>query len=278
MIAKCGKAVGGCILVAALAFAGTSFAAENSGPIAQGNAATMLQEAVAGAWRSPANKARDQYRHPIQTLEFFGIKPDMTVVELAPGGGWYTEILAPFLYGRGHLIEATPPSRDNTPGKFEEKLKADPKVYGHAKTIPFWPPDRVELGPDGSADLVLTFRNTHDWLNQSPQSLDAVFKAAYKVLKPGGVFGVTDHRAKPFADAQASSKKLHRIPEDYMIEAGLRAGFRLAGASEINANPKDPEDVNVHRLPPDLAGPDGEHAKMKAIGESDRMTLKFVKP
>ena len=278
MIAKRGKAMGGCMLVAALAFAGVSFAAENSGPIAQGDAATMLQEAVAGAWRSPANKARDQYRHPIQTLEFFGMKPGMTVVELAPGGGWYTEILAPFLYARGHLIEATPPSRDNTPGKFEEKLKADPKVYGHAKTIPFWPPDRVELGPDGSADMVLTFRNTHDWLNQSPQSLDAVFKAAYKVLKPGGVFGVTDHRARPFADAQESSKKLHRIPEDYMIEAGLRAGFRLAGASEINANPKDPEDINVHRLPPDLAGPDSEHAKMKAIGESDRMTLKFVKP
>jgi len=278
MIAKCGKAVGGCILVAALAFAGAGFAAENPGPIAQGDAATMLQEAVAGSWRSPANKARDQYRHPIQTLEFFGMKPGMTVVELAPGGGWYTEILAPFLYARGHLIEATPPSRDNTPGKFEEKLKADPKVYGHAKTIPFWPPDRVELGPDGSADMVLTFRNTHDWLNQSPQSLDAVFKAAYKVLKPGGVFGVTDHRARPFADAQESSKKLHRIPEDYMIEAGLRAGFRLAGASEINANPKDPEDINVHRLPPDLAGPDSEHAKMKAIGESDRMTLKFVKP
>jgi len=226
MIAKCGKAVGGCILVAALAFAGAGFAAENSGPIPQGDAATMLQEAVAGSWRSPANKARDQYRHPIQTLEFFGMKPGMTVVEFAPGGGWYTEILAPFLYARGHLIEATPPSRDNTPGKFEEKLKADPKVYGHAKTIPFWPPDRVELGPDGSADMVLTFRNTHDWLNQSPQSLDAVFKAAYKVLKPGGVFGVTDHRARPFADAQESSKKLHRIPEDYMIEAGLRAGFR----------------------------------------------------
>jgi len=279
MIAKRGKATGGCMLVAALAFAGVSFAAENSGPIAQGDAATMLQEAVAGAWRSPANKARDQYRHPIQTLEFFGIKPDMTVLELAPGGGWYTEILAPFLYAHGHLIEATPPSRGNEPSHFEQKLKADPKVYGHiAKTIPFWPPDHVELGPDGSADMVLTFRNTHDWLNQSPRSLDAVFKAAYKVLKPGGVFGITDHRAKPFADAAQSSKELHRIPEDYMIEAGLRAGFRFAGVSEINANPKDPEDVNVHRLPPDLAGPDSEHAKMKAIGESDRMTLKFVKP
>ncbi|MGH8216571.1 MAG: class I SAM-dependent methyltransferase [Rhodanobacteraceae bacterium] len=257
--------------------AGSAFAA---GPIgASGNTNAMLKEAVAGHWRAPINKARDQYRHPIATLEFFGIKPDMTVIELSPGGGWYTEILAPFLYEDGHLIEAAPPSRDNAPTHFEQKLKAEPKVYGHiAKVVPFSPPDHVNLGPDGSADMVLTFRNTHDWLNRSPETLDAVFQAAYKVLKPGGVFGVTEHRAKPFADATESSKKLHRIPEDYMIEAGLRAGFRLAGISEINANRKDPEDINVHRLPPDLAGPDAEHAKMKAIGESDRMTLKFVKP
>lgn len=278
MIAKCGKAVGGCMLVAALALAGAGLAVETSGPIAQGDTAAMLKEAVAGSWRSPANKARDRYRHPVETLEFFGIKPDMTVIELAPGGGWFTEILAPFLYAHGHLVEAAPPPRSG-PGKFEQKLKADPKVYGHvAKIVPFSPPDQVNLGPAGSADMVLTFRNTHDWLNESPAALDAVFKAAYKVLKPGGVFGVTDHRAKPFADAVQSSKALHRIPEDYMIETGLRNGFRLAGVSEVNANPKDPEDVNVHRLPPDLAGPDSEHAKMKAIGESDRMTLKFVKP
>ena len=278
MIAKCGKAVGGCMLVAALALAGAGLAVETSGPIAQGDTAAMLKEAVAGSWRSPANKARDRYRHPVETLEFFGIKPDMTVIELAPGGGWFTEILAPFLYAHGHLVEAAPPPRSG-PGKFEQKLKADPKVYGHvAKIVPFSPPDQVNLGPAGSADMVLTFRNTHDWLNESPAALDAVFKAAYKVLKPGGVFGITDHRAKPFADAVQSSKALHRIPEDYMIETGLRNGFRLAGVSEVNANPKDPEDVNVHRLPPDLAGPDSEHAKMKAIGESDRMTLKFVKP
>jgi predicted methyltransferase len=257
--------------------AGSAFAA---GPITpSGDTRAMLQEAVAGTWRSPANKARDQYRHPVATLEFFGIKPDMTVIELSPGGGWYTEILAPFLYAHGHLIEAAPPSRDGGPTHFEQMLKANPGVYGHvAKVVPFSPPDHVNLGPDGSADMVLTFRNTHDWLNRSPETLDAVFQAAYKVLKHGGIFGVTDHRAKPFADATQSSKTLHRIPEDYMIEAGLRAGFRLAGVSDINANPKDPEDINVHHLPPDLVGPDSEHAKMQAIGESDRMTLKFVKP
>ena len=277
MIAKCGKAVGGCVLVAALVFTGAGFAAAQSGPITPGDTATMLQEAVNGSWRSETNKARDQYRHPVQTLEFFGIKPDMTVIELAPGGGWFTEILAPFLYANGHLIDAGPKPR-NGESKFLKMVETNPKVFGHLKYITFSPPTLVDLGPDGSADMVLTFRNTHDWLNASPAALDAVFKAAFKVLKPGGVFGVTDHRAKPFADAVQSSKALHRIPEDYMIEAGLRAGFRLAGASEINANPKDPEDVNVHRLPPDLSGPDGEHAKMKAIGESDRMTLKFVKP
>jgi predicted methyltransferase len=279
MIAKAGKALCGLALISMLALGGVALADSPAGPIAAGSTAAMLREAVAGSWRSPANKARDQYRHPVQTLEFFGIKPDMTVVEISPGGGWFTEILAPFLYAHGHLIEAAPPPRADRPNRFEQKLKADPKVYGHvARVIPFAPPKQVDLGPDGSADMVLTFRNAHDWLNRSPETLDAVFQAAYKVLKHGGVFGVTDHRAKPFADAVQSSKALHRIPEDYMIEVGLRNGFRLAGASEINANPKDPEDVNVHHLPPDLSGPDSEHAKMKAIGESDRMTLKFVKP
>ncbi|MDQ2972682.1 MAG: hypothetical protein M3R20_06860 [Pseudomonadota bacterium] len=255
-------------------------AAVHAGPIAaSGDTATLLKEATTGAWRPDANKARDTYRHPVETLQFFGIQPDMTVVELAPGGGWYTEILAPFLYDRGHLIDTGAPAQGKPPSKFQMKLKADPQVYGRiVSVIRFSPPEQTELGPSNSADMVLTFRNTHDWLNDGQRSLDAVFKAAFDVLKPGGVFGVTEHRAKPFADAMQSSKALHRLPEDYLIEEGLKAGFRLAGVSEINANPNDPEDINVHHLPPDLSGPDAEHAKMKAIGESDRMTLKFVKP
>ncbi|MGH8378424.1 MAG: class I SAM-dependent methyltransferase [Gammaproteobacteria bacterium] len=269
-------------------FAGALLVASgaSAGPIAPSNTtSTLLKAAVNGSWRSDAHKARDQYRHPIETLEFFGIKPDMTVIELEPGGGWYTEILAPFLYEHGHLIEATAPMNTKSNfmrrmvSAFDAKLKTDPAVYGHIeKIVPFTPPEQVNLGPDNSADMVLTFRNAHDWLNHSPETLVAVFKAAFAVLKSGGVFGVTEHRARPFADAVESSKTLHRIPEGYMIEAGLEAGFRLAGVSEINANPKDPEDINVHMLPPNLAGPDSEHAKMKAIGESDRMTLKFVKP
>jgi predicted methyltransferase len=233
-----------------------------------------LQKAVDGSWRSAANKARDRYRHPVETLQFFGIRPDMTVVELAPGGGWYTEILAPYLHDHGHLIEATSPSS----AKFAAKLKAAPALYGHVATVPFDPPGQTRLGANNSADMVLSFRNTHDWLNDSPAELAAVFKAAFDVLKPGGVFGLTEHRAKPFADATQSSKALHRLPEDYLIDLALKAGFRLDGASGINANPNDPEDINVHRLPPNLAGPDSEHARMHAIGESDRMTLRFVKP
>jgi predicted methyltransferase len=268
------------MLACAALLAGSAFAAAAAAPIAAtGTTAAQLQEAVAGSWRSPANKARDQYRHPVQTLEFFGIKPGMTVIELAPGGGWYTEILAPFLYAHGHLIETVPPSQEPGKSMFEKKLHADPAVFGHiTQFVPFAPPDPVKLGPNGSADMVLTFRNTHDWLNRGPDTLAKVFHAAYAVLKPGGVFGVVEHRAKPFANAVDSARNLHRIPEDYLIELGLKSGFRLEGVSEINANPKDPEDVNVHRLPPDLAGPEAEHAKMEAIGESDRMTLKFVKP
>ncbi|RAN75755.1 hypothetical protein B5P43_25660 [Bacillus sp. SRB_336] len=236
--------------------------------------AVSLQQATQGAWRSPANQARDRYRHPGETLQFFGIQPGMTVIELSPGGGWYTEILAPYLRTRGHLIEAAPA----TASKLGARLKAAPAVYGHVASVPFAPPFQVNLGANDSADMVLTFRNTHDWLNHSPDTLEAVFRAAFHVLKPGGVFGVTEHRARPFADALDSAKSLHRLPEDYLIALALKTGFRVAGVAQINANPADPEDVNVHRLPPDLAGPDSEHAKMQAIGESDRMTLKFVKP
>ena len=243
-------------------------------PATSANTTAALQSAVNGNWRSPEHKARDVFRHPVETLQFFGIQPGMTVVELEPGGGWYTEILAPFLHDHGHLIEAAPSSKT-----FAAKLKATPAVYGKiAKIVPFAPPYQVNLGADHSADMVVSFRNAHDWLNNNPATLAAVFTAAFKVLKPGGVFGLTEHRAKPFSDAIESAKTLHRIPEDYLIEAGLNAGFRLSGVSQINANPKDPEDINVHRLPPNLAGPETEHAALQAIGESDRMTLRFVKP
>ena len=244
----------------------------SANPAAPDSTIALLQKAVNGDWRSAAHKARDQYRHPIETLQFFGLEPDMTVIELQPGDGWYSEILAPVLYARGHLLEASGP-------KFADRIKANPAVFGHIGTIiPFDPPKEVRLGAENSADMVLTFRNTHDWLIDGPDTLAAVFKAVFDVLKPGGIFGIEEHRAKPFATATESAPALHRIPEDYMITVALNTGFRLAGVSEINANPTDPEDINVHRLPPDLSGPAAEHAKMQAIGESDRMTLRFVKP
>ena len=244
----------------------------------------LLRQAVDGGWRSSAHKARDRYRHPVQTLEFFGLGPDMTVIELEPGAGWYTEVLAPVLREHGKLIEAAPPLDAKKPivrrmaTSFEHKLEADPAIYGKVKLVPFDPPRQVELGPRDSADMVLPFRNAHDWLNEGPEVLAKVFSAAYRVLRPGGVFGVVEHRARPYANAIESSRALHRIPEDYMIELGLKNGFRLAAVSEVNANPKDTETVNAHRLPPDLSGPRSEHAKMRAIDESDRMTLRFVKP
>ncbi|MFI4967441.1 MAG: class I SAM-dependent methyltransferase [Gammaproteobacteria bacterium] len=232
---------------------------------------TLLHQAVAGSWRSEAHKARDQYRHPVATLEFFGLKPDMTVVELAPGGGWYTEILAPVLKDHGHLIEAT----GKTTGKYADMLQANKAEFGDVKLVEFSPPKAVDLGADGSADMVVTFRNLHDWLNDDAAEMDAVFQAAFKVLKQGGVLGIEEHRARPYMDAELASKSLHRIPEDYIINAGLKAGFTLGGISEINANPADDESVNVHRLMPDMAGDD---AALKPIGESDRMTVRFIKP
>jgi predicted methyltransferase len=231
----------------------------------------LLQHAVAGGWRSDANKIRDQYRHPIETLEFFGLRPDMTVVELTPGGGWYTEILAPVLRDGGQLIAAT----DNLNGEYAKKLSAGPEVFARVSLLKFSPPDPVKLGADGSADMVLTFRNLHDWLNDSAAELESVFQAAFDVLKPGGTFGIEEHRARPYMDAEQSSKKLHRIPESYVIALGLKTGFVLAGISQINANPKDDETLNVHTLLPQLAG---NNESLKSIGESDRMTLKFVKP
>ena len=245
---------------------------------AAGDSTAALQQAVDGSWRSAANTARDRWRHPLPTLAFFGIRPDMRVIELSPGGGWYTEILAPFLHDHGQLVEAAPPSKPGRSSAFAAKLNADPTLYGRIESVPFAPPAQVRLGADDSADMVLTFRNAHDWLDHGPDTLAAVFKAAYAVLKPGGVLGVVEHRARPFADAVQSSNALHRLPEDDLIELGLASGFRLAGVAQINANPNDPEDLNVHRLPPNLDGPPDEHAQMQAIGESDRMTLKFVKP
>jgi predicted methyltransferase len=235
--------------------------------------ATALHAAIAGSQRSDANKARDKYRHPLETLTFFGIKPDMTVVEISPGTGWYTEILTPFLKDHGKLYEAVGGGAGAK--TFEDKLKADPATYGQVIVTTLQPPTQTEIAPAGTADMVLTFRNVHDWLSRG--TTQDYFKAFYRALKPGGVLGITDHRADP-SQPQDPKAKNGYVRQDYMIQIAEQAGFKLAGTSEINANPKDPRNQPVWNLPPTLRQGDKDRDKYLAIGESDRMTLKFVKP
>jgi predicted methyltransferase len=233
---------------------------------------TQLRAAIASSHRSAANVARDAYRHPYETLTFFGIKPNMTVVELLPEGGWYTEILAPYLRQDGKLIGAGVISRT--------LLESNPAVYDKVVRAPFSPPKAVyNFAPPDSVDMVLTFRNVHNFVDLGDDKVKEMFKAIYTSLKPGGVLGVTDHRLPESMpqDAKASSGYIH---ESYVIRMAESAGFKLAGKSEINANPKDKADHKggVWALPPTLANRDEDRAKYQAIGESDRMTLKFVKP
>ncbi len=239
-----------------------------------------LKAAIAGEHRSAAAKARDAARHPYETLTFFGIKPDMTVVELVPSGGWYTDILAPYLREKGKLIGA---GQEIAPGKrygeaFKRKLDSNPAVFDKVAIGVFEPPTRYEIAAPGSADMVLTFRNLHNWVGAGDDAVRKTFQEIHKVLKPGGVLGVVDHRlpASMPQDAKASTGYVH---ENYVIKMAESAGFKLAGKSEVNANPKDTanHEHGVWTLPPSYANKDKDRAKYEAIGESDRMTLKFVK-
>ena len=242
----------------------------------------QLRAAIAGSHRSSNNAARDQWRHPYDTLTFFGIKPNMTVVELTPGGGWYTEILAPYLRDSGKLITADaafdPAKRPLV--AFKKKLDANPAVFGKVAPGVFEPPSTYNFAAPGSVDMVVTFRNLHNWIEEGgDDELKSVFRAVYTSLKPGGVLGIEEHRlpeAMP-QDAKASSGYVH---ESYVIKMAESVGFRLAAKSDINANPKDKADHKggVWALPPTLANRDQDRDKYRAIGESDRMTLKFVKP
>lgn len=232
-----------------------------------------LKAVLALPHRTDADRHRDQYRHPAETLEFFGIRPDMNVIEIWPGGGWYTEILAPFLKDTGKLAVTNTANGK----KYADMLKGNPAVYDKVEVRTINPPTDINFGPDGSADLLVTFRNIHGWM---PGGYDnKVYAAAFKVLKSGGVFGVEEHRAKAGADP-ASLKDTGYVPEDYVIKQVEAAGFKLAAKSEINANPKDTKDYakGVWTLPPTLRMGDQDKDKYLAIGESDRMTLKFVKP
>jgi predicted methyltransferase len=240
-----------------------------------GRGYSPLEAAMESPTRPAQDKARDRYRHPRETLTFFGLKSDMTVVEIWPGGGWYTAILAPYLKPHGKLYEAVPPGPRSD--KFRQKMAADPGLYGKVIITELGPPDHLDIAPAGSADMVLTFRNVHNWMRGG--YAEDVFKAMYQALKPGGILGVVDHRADPKLpqDPKAASGY---VRQDYMIKLAEGAGFKLAGESEVNANPKDDRDhpSGVWTLPPTLRLGDTDRAKYLAIGESDRMTLKFIKP
>lgn len=243
-----------------------------------------LDSVLAGDWRDPKNKARDVYRHPKEMLQFFGLKPDMTVVEITPSVGWFSEVLAPFLRDGGKYIGAiwdenspeAPKYAQAANQKLEEKVQAHPAVFDQSMLLRFSTQQPV-FGADNSADMVLTFRNVHNWTEDgtAPQ----MFQAFFKVLKPGGVLGVEDHRAATGAAPEASMK-LGYLPEDYVIKLATNAGFQLAAKSELNANAKDTKDYakGVWTLPPVLTLGEQDQQKYLTIGESDRMTLKFVKP
>ena len=248
---------------------------------------TRIDDVLKGAWRSDANKARDVYRHPKETLAFFGLQPGQTVVEITPGGGWYTEVLAPLVKGQGKLVavvaDATTAAKEgtqkyltNSNAKFREKLAADAANFGEVEVREF-SLTAPKFGEPATADVVLTFRNVHNFMQWNNDK--AMFKAAFDVLKPGGVLGVTDHRAAAGADVE-KVKDSGYLPEDYVIKLATDAGFTLAAQSGINDNPKDTKDYakGVWTLPPSFAEGDKDREKYAAIGESDRMTLKFVKP
>lgn len=268
--------------------ADTAAAARAADASADRNAQTDPMDAIlAGDWRDPANSARDGFRHPRETLAFFGVGPSQTVVEISPGGGWYTELLAPLAQGKGRYVGViNDPAKSgneraqqyyaNANAKLREKLAARADVYGNATLVEI-DPNAPVLGEPASADVVLTFRNVHNWVMAGNEA--AMFKSFFDVLRPGGVLGVVEHRA-------AAGKSLEEVktsgylPEDYVVGLATAAGFVLEEKSEINANPADTKDHpnGVWTLAPSNNHEEADKAKYAAIGESDRMTLRFVKP
>jgi len=248
----------------------------------QNTAEARLRTIIAEDHRTPKYAARDKYRHPFETLIFFGIRPEMSVVEIWPGGGWYTEIIAPYLKGQGKYYAAHR-NRDTKDARilkfiqrYDAKLSARPDLYSEV-IVTELSRTKTAIAPPDSVDMVLTFRNVHNWMKFGFEK--PIFEAMYTALKPGGILGVVEHRANPeeFPDPQALSGYVH---EEQVIEMAEDAGFRFMEKSEINANPADTRvhPKGVWTLPPSLRLKDKDRKKYLAVGESDRMTLKFVKP
>ncbi len=242
----------------------------------------ILDSAINAEHRSTANKARDIYRHPKETLTFFGMTPSMQVLEILPGRGWYTEILAPYLAEEGHLTVAS--FGENHPTEylanlhkeFMKMMAAKPDVYSKVDVVLFKEDSYLKAIPDASMDMVVTFRNTHNWIRFG--GVEDAYRAFYHVLKKGGVLGVVQHRANKGGNARETAEKGY-VPESYLIKLAESMGFELVDKSEINANPKDTKDhpEGVWTLPPSYRLKEVNKEKYTAIGESDRMTLRFVK-
>ena len=254
----------------------------------------LVEATMNGGHRSEENIARNRYRHPVGTLQFLGLEKGMTVMEIWPGGGWYTEVLAPAMRGHGKYIAAgwdlavpdQPGYRARLQNGMLQTFADNPELYGEVGFVEYSPPQSASLGNANSIDLVLTFRNTHGWIGGG--IADAVYAEFARVLKPGGILGVVQHRAADGTDP-AETRKAGYVSEEAIIAMAEAAGLVLEARSEVNANPADSRDhaKGVWSLPPGLAvcrdiedaeEKAGCEEKFRAIGESDRMTLKFRKP
>jgi len=240
-----------------------------------------LARAIAAPHRSPANVARDPYRHPREVIEFFGIRADSVVVEILPGSsGYYMEIVAPLLKDQGRYIAAgrdaaAAPQYLADHAKLLARLAAVPQRYGKVAVTQF-NAGLHDIAPAGSADFVLTFRNLHNWVERN--ETEGALRAFHKALKPGGILGVVDHRGRTDLSQEAQMKSGY-LRQDYAVALIEKAGFRLVATSEANANPQDTKDhpAGVWTLPPTYRLKDQDRDKYRAIGESDRFTLKFEK-
>jgi predicted methyltransferase len=254
-----------------------------TGSITSGAAAQVdpaLAAAVASPARSPAAVARDSVRHPVEELTFFGIKPTMSVVELWPGGGYWTDILGAYLAPHGHYTIAQPPSgngeEDQQAQRLSARLTAEKDRLGNVNVTTLGR-GHFDIAPPGSADLVVTFRNLHNWMDggYADEALAAIFKA----LKPGGILGMEEHRGSNDQPQDPKAKSGY-VRQDYAIALAKKAGFVVVASSEMNANPRDTKNWpdGVWTLPPSLAQGDKDRAKYVAVGEADNFVIKFRKP
>jgi len=243
--------------------------------VAAARADEALDQALHNPMRSPAFVARDAVRHPAEVLSFFGLRPDATVVEIWPGGGYWTEILAPYLHGFGTYIVAVP----NAPkplASFQARVAANRHMFGRIEITQLGP-DHADFAPPASADFVLTFRNVHNWMDGG--YADDMFAAFFRVLKPGGILGLEEHRGRTDVPQDPKAENGY-VRQDYTVELARKAGFVLEGSSEVNANPRDTKDYpkGVWSLPPTYEEGDTNRAKYAAIGEADNFVLRFRKP